>query len=169
MTNTAMRFNNGKPQLGYIPIRILQWSWCNKPTQDRGRIGSFAHTEALAKYALMTLRTWQTDAGIGWSERKRDAVLLRFWKDIHASELRQAAAVLAFGAEKYESWNWTKGLTTSALLDSTLRHIESVLVDYEVLDQESGLSQVGHILCNMIFLTEFSCTEFDDVPMLRAS
>lgn len=75
------------------------------------------------------------------------------------------SAVLAFGAKKYASWNWAKGLSWSETLGSLLRHTLA-LMRGEELDPESGLPHVDHILCNAMFLSHFTKLEqyrkFDD-------
>lgn len=66
-------------------------------------------------------------------------------------ELEQGVRVLEFGAEKYARDNWKKGLKFSEILDSMMRHI-SALQSGEYYDLESGLSHIGHIQANALFL-----------------
>jgi hypothetical protein len=61
------------------------------------------------------------------------------------------AQVLEFGAVKYDRDNWRKGMQTSKILDSLLRHIAAIQRG-EVVDPESGLPHIGHIGCNVMFL-----------------
>lgn len=65
--------------------------------------------------------------------------------------LEDCARVLEFGANKYARDNWKKGLVLTEILDSLLRHI-SALRSGEMIDPESGLSHIGHIQCNALFL-----------------
>lgn len=65
--------------------------------------------------------------------------------------LEQCVRVLEFGAKKYARNNWKKGMPTSKIIDSMLRHL-ACLLEGEVLDSESGLSHLGHIQCNAMFL-----------------
>lgn len=63
------------------------------------------------------------------------------------------AQVLAFGAEKYDRGNWRKGLKTTEIADSLLRHLSAYLSG-EDTDSDSKLLHVDHILCNALFLSE---------------
>lgn len=65
--------------------------------------------------------------------------------------LEPAAKVLDFGAKKYARDNWKKGMPITEILDSMLRHI-SAIQEGEWYDKESGLSHIGHIQCNAMFL-----------------
>lgn len=62
--------------------------------------------------------------------------------------------VFEFGAQKYDRNNWKKGLDTSEIMDSLLRHLTSY-ASGEVLDPESGLPHIDHITCNAVFLATF--------------
>lgn len=70
---------------------------------------------------------------------------------VDLSSLEPCARVLEFGAEKYARNNWKKGMPMAKIIDSMLRHI-SALQKGEMLDPESGLSHIGHIQCNALFL-----------------
>lgn len=68
--------------------------------------------------------------------------------------------VLTFGAKKYASHNWRKGIQQSRLLGASLRHILAYL-DGEDLDQESGLSHLFHASCCLMFAAELKETRPD--------
>lgn len=68
--------------------------------------------------------------------------------------LTEIAKVLTFGAKKYASWNWSKGLLYTRILAAIFRHLMAYLSG-ENLDPESGLSHIAHIACNCMFLLHF--------------
>lgn len=70
---------------------------------------------------------------------------------IHLDCFEEAARVMEMGAQKYGRDNWRLGQDINQLLDSMLRHVAK-LQSGEQLDQESGLSHIGHIQCNAMFL-----------------
>ncbi len=65
--------------------------------------------------------------------------------------LQPMIRVLEFGAEKYARDNWKQGLDKNHIVDSLLRHVAALLAG-ETLDVESGLSHIGHIQANAMFL-----------------
>jgi hypothetical protein len=52
---------------------------------------------------------------------------------------------------KSGEWNWQKGLKTTEICESLLRHTFAYL-NGEDNDKESGISHIGHIQCNAMFL-----------------
>jgi len=75
------------------------------------------------------------------------------------------AAVLAFGAQKYASWNWAKGLSYSRLVAALLRHTFAILRG-ERDDPESGLPHIDHVGCCWMFLSHMMKVrkDMDDLP-----
>lgn len=73
------------------------------------------------------------------------------------------AQVLAFGKQKYDAWNWAKGMEWSRLLDAALRHI-TAYADGENNDVESSLNHLAHARCCLGFLLDYveSHPELDD-------
>ncbi len=64
------------------------------------------------------------------------------------------AKVLTFGAEKYDAWNWAKGMKWSRLIDATQRHLDA-WAEGENIDEETGLSHLGGALCSLVFLAVY--------------
>lgn len=77
--------------------------------------------------------------------------------------LFELGRVLDFGAKKYDSHNWRKGIKWSRMIDASLRHIAS-WKEGEDLDAESGLSHLAHAACCLAFLVSYEKRrpEFDD-------
>jgi hypothetical protein len=71
--------------------------------------------------------------------------------------LREIAAVLALGAEKYDAHNWRKGFAYSRLIAAALRHVFA-WVGGENTDPESGKSHLAHAACCLMFLITFEQT-----------
>lgn len=68
--------------------------------------------------------------------------------------LRDLAAVYTFGAIKYDDNNWRKGGSWLKVLDSAMRHVDSV-IGGETHDTDSTLDHRGHIAWNIITLMYF--------------
>ena len=74
------------------------------------------------------------------------------WSLVPQSALIPMVRVLEFGANKYEPFNWTKGLSITEICESLKRHLDAFM-EGEDNDPESGLSHIGHIQCNALFLS----------------
>lgn len=73
------------------------------------------------------------------------------WNLVDFPSFEPMVKVLEFGASKYSAHNWKKGLKVTETIDSMLRHLFALL-NGEDNDPESGLSHIGHIQCNAMFL-----------------
>lgn len=87
------------------------------------------------------------------------------------TELEQLCQVLTFGAKKYASLNYVKGMKYSRVLNSFRRHLLAI-ANGEKLDPESGLPHTGHLYCNILFAKTYVVLgydggEFDDRPDLE--
>lgn len=72
------------------------------------------------------------------------------------------AEVLTFGAEKYAPNSWQSvDNGHERYLDALMRHLEAYRSG-ELLDQESGLPHMSHLLCNAAFLTYFDSKDHND-------
>ena len=87
------------------------------------------------------------------------------WALVDFKSLEPMVAVLEFGAKKYSRDNWKKGLFTQKICESMLRHVFAYLSG-EDNDPESGLSHIGHMQCNALFLAYMAREkkEFDNRP-----
>ena len=74
------------------------------------------------------------------------------WGLVDFESLEPMVRVLEFGAKKYVEHNWKKGLPTTEICESLLRHVFAYLRG-EDKDPESGISHIGHIQCNAMFLS----------------
>lgn len=85
------------------------------------------------------------------------------WSLIDFDTLEGALKVFEFGKEKYGIDNWKKGLLTTEICESLMRHLVSYL-NSDDLDKETNLPHVDHILCNAIMLayTQHFNNKFDD-------
>jgi hypothetical protein len=86
------------------------------------------------------------------------------WSLVDFDSFEEMVRVLEFGAKKYSSHNWKKGLKVTEVLESMQRHINAILRG-EDIDPESGLHHYGHIQCNTMFLGymfKYLRTEMDD-------
>ena len=74
------------------------------------------------------------------------------WSLVSWAALTPMVEVLMFGAKKYASFNWCKGLKYTEISESLQRHLNAFM-EGEDNDPESKLSHIGHILCNAMFLS----------------
>lgn len=74
------------------------------------------------------------------------------WSLVSWTALAPMVEVLMFGATKYSSHNWKKGLKYTEISESLQRHLNAFM-EGEDNDPESKLSHLGHILCNAMFLS----------------
>ena len=67
--------------------------------------------------------------------------------------LEEEAKAMTYGAKKYGAYNWRKGISASRYLSAALRHITAIL-NGQLLDDESGLSHLGHAKANLGMLIQ---------------
>lgn len=75
------------------------------------------------------------------------------------------AAVLTFGADKYDARNWEKGLSWGRVFAAMMRHGWAWMRNRKP-DPETGLSHMAHVLCCAAFLVTFEARGIgeDDRP-----
>ena len=74
------------------------------------------------------------------------------WALVDFDSLVPMVDVLTYGKNKYGDFNWKKGLPTTEICESLVRHLQAYLRG-EDIDEESKLPHTGHILCNAMFLS----------------
>jgi hypothetical protein len=80
------------------------------------------------------------------------------WSLVDFKSLEPMVSVLEYGANKYTTsecsgeFNWQRGLKTTEICESLLRHTFAYL-NGEDIDPESGISHIGHMQCNTLFLS----------------
>lgn len=73
------------------------------------------------------------------------------WGLVDFNSLKPLVQALEYGATKYTPYNWQKGLSYVETLESILRHVHA-LIQGEDIDPESGVSHIGHVQANAMFL-----------------
>jgi len=141
---SGTRLNGGKPPLELIPIRVMVESWGS----DLGNN---------LRVAGMALARFQEG---GDAADLHDAI--RFI----GNQWDECAHVFDYGRKKYAEWNWAKGMSWNAVIGCAARHWRAIALGHHI-DDESGLTHRGHILCNMVMLLTYLRTyrDGDDRPV----
>jgi hypothetical protein len=80
---------------------------------------------------------------------------------IPPSAIKSLAAVLTFGANKYQANSW-QGVEANRYVAALLRHLVAYMEDPMSTDKDSGLLHIEHVLCNAAFLNEFCQRSISD-------
>lgn len=149
---TGARFNDGKPPMELIPLRLLARQLRRHTSAVLYRLADFAEArDGNALYAAYEA-----------------AASMNGWGIVRLMETE--ALVFGYGAKKYAAWNWTKGMPWSVPVACIIRHLLAIERD-EHLDPESGLPHAGHIACNLRMLMHYvdHYPEGDDLFPPRAT
>lgn len=92
----------------------------------------------------MTEKKWETSS-TGAMREKMNGLKYDLVPFIEITEAY--ARVAEFGARKYDSWNWSKGIPRVQVLGSLLRHTFAYIRGQD-RDPESGLMHTDHIIWN---------------------
>ena len=88
------------------------------------------------------------------------------WRNIPHFMLKGLVEVGQYGEEKYgESWNFLKGQSVSAVMESLIRHFEQLESPFESdFDKESKKNHAYHIAWNALYIAYIleHKPEFDD-------
>lgn len=74
--------------------------------------------------------------------------------------LKRVAEVYTRGASKYDDHNWRKGMPSSRIMASLLRHVEA----YRAGERDED--HIGQAIFNALALIEFEGTEWDDLSTM---
>lgn len=148
---TGARANGGKARMDLIPLYLTLRA-------SGGRLLQGAHVVVTAHHQNVLKHVAQFE--LGDSFRLQQAVNL-----LTAADLREAAHVFEYGANKYAAWNWAKGMPWSVPLGCIGRHWLAMLSG-DKLDDESKREHWGHIVCNILMLAHYFkyYPEGDDRP-----
>lgn len=135
----AMKETKGKPRLELVPGYLSHIMHVS----PRGSRASFA--ECIWAWLEETARGREELIGLArWMAEEIEHTYKIPWS--HA-----LGHVMAFGATKYDTHNWRKGLPYSKAAGSALRHLTA----FEEIDGESNLPHLYHAFAWVIFLIDY--------------
>jgi hypothetical protein len=91
---------------------------------------------------------------------KADAGKAHGWLYLPTIALSEVAQVLDYGANKYGTGNWRKGMPWSRSYGAALRHLTAWAAG-ETTDPETGFNHLSHAIANLMFLREFAAIHKD--------
>lgn len=103
---------------------------------------------------------WEDDAILAIAGRKDDGGKPRY--DLIPPEMLEGvAAVLTYGAAKYEPRNWERGMAWGRVFGALMRHMWAWWRG-QSHDPESGLPHLSHAACCVAFLMAFESRRVGD-------
>lgn len=144
---TAARYNAGKSRVDLLPLFMIV---------DSLSVAGFNQVQLDVYDALRAIAGFQRTGEEVYIDDAL-AYLRNYWLD--------CADAFGYGASKYASWNWVKGMKWSVPIGCIGRHSLAVF-NGEMNDSESTLPHVGHIMCNVVMLKAYfrSFPEGNDLP-----
>jgi hypothetical protein len=149
---TGARKSAGKPDWSQLPLWVIEpirkaW-WSTRAMENR---------DGGVETVLDLMAQWQRGNNVALDIAA--ALLLEVssypeGRDAGPFPIRgflPTVAVLEFGAKKYAKGNWAKGMQWSTCYTCAISHLTKHLAG-EANDEESGLSHLGHAMCNLVFL-----------------
>lgn len=142
---SGARFNTGKLPLELLPFRFL----------------AITTSQMVIRDAFYKLDAYQFSG---------DPIHLQALYYELRDHWQDCVWVFDYGKRKYAEWNWLKGMNWSIPLACAGRHLMK-LRDGELLDEESGLSHWGHLMCNLVMLIMYAevYPEGNDLPKMPQS
>ena len=141
---SGARYNDGKPDYSLLILRdfagYLSLYNSGTPIDIIHQLGMFQQTGDID-----FLENALTEAGM-------DAI-------------EESCYVLTYGAKKYATHNWIKGMAWSVPLACAVRHSLAIL-NGEEYDSESGQRHLAHVVCNVFMLIHYAkhYKEGNDLP-----
>ena len=122
----------------------------------------YTYAEDNIKWVRKRLANLAAGQGLRYNDDKRK------WSLVDFESLEPMVEVLEYGAAKYAPDNWKKGMPIKEVCESLLRHTFAFMKG-EDEDPESGLTHIGHMQCNLMFLAYNlkHKPEFDDRTLLE--
>lgn len=149
---SGARYNVGKPAYDLLPWGAIAgwWGQCREERSDRlGALTRLADYQAYQDpYSLQCL--WDL-----------------LYEGLDAEQrLAELAQVLDYGRKKYAAWNWSRGMSWSAVFGCLCRHVVAIALRGEETDAESGLPHRALAGANIVFLLTYMETypEGNDMP-----
>lgn len=159
---SAARACGGKPQWDYMPLQQIAVLWTRLRCQDEPR------TVGLAD--LTNVLGWHQARGCYASAMDvLEYGTLFLMQDLDCDmfeALEEVIKVWEFGAQKYASFNWMKGMPWSKVVASAQRHVIA-LMRGGIEDSESGCHHGAHYICNAMMLVHYAdhYKEGNDLPV----
>ena len=160
--NEAARFNDGKIQFSLVSFNMFgdmfkYFSYIeNFDTKEVcmkemiKTLSTITDTENKTTYEVMLPLLQALGYKLALLYKKLNFYNSKLY-DLRAFE--DMTKVLEYGIEKYDRNNWRKGyINKFSTADSLYRHLRQLIIG-ESYDEESGLHHIGHIMCNVMFLT----------------
>ena len=146
---SGARYNNGKPNYSLVVLSQLSQVLSNR---------SYNLEHAYLFDVLNNLAVFQ--------ETQDVSCLYEALNELGMDAIEESTHVFTYGAMKYKSWNWLKGMQWSVPLACAVRHLLKIVRDGEEVDDESGRKHVGHIVANVMMMIHYTnyYKEGNDLP-----
>lgn len=181
MSDAAVRYNTGKPQLSYIlsygkgfinDVSLGATTLVEKNLITSQSVAArFWFTDTLHDFLIDYSEDQSPEGRVALSISLASKMLIgieamyTLWGDVKRldsiyqySIIVDLAHVFANGAKKYTRDNWKKGLSYMGVVDSAMRHYKDY-VRGDTYDKESGLHTMAHCLWNIFALCYFIYTQ----------
>lgn len=145
---SGARYNDGKPDYSLLVISDIIPLLCDT-------YGTEGHPNVIA-----------TVTKLGHFQQTHEPAYLYDIIDLLGTDaVEESCYVFTYGAKKYASWNWLKGMNWSIPLACAVRHSLAVLNGDEY-DSESGQRHLAHVVCNVFMLIHYAkhYKEGNDLP-----